>query len=105
MLKKTILFYIYQRKKKSFCNSNLLSKLSLYTIDEFDQNYAPAKLNALFNGRRVVAYGFIPNCQQAVLKAEVNGSEISTVVTCPELCITKDTILHQLVAKVSYNLK
>ena len=69
------------------------------------QNYdsksiqAPAKINALFNGRRVVAYGFISNCFNATLKAEINGVEVSTVVSCPELCITKGTILHKLTAK------
>jgi len=65
--------------------------------DENDQ--APARIKALFNGRRVVAYGFVMNCQQAVLKAVVDGIELSTVVTCPELCITRGDIIHKLTAK------
>lgn len=47
----------------------------------------------------MVAYGFIDNCLQATLKAQVNDSELSTVVTCAELCITKGDILHKLAAK------
>lgn len=55
--------------------------------------------DALFNGRRIVAYGFVENCQQAVLKATVYGSDLSTVVTCPELCITRGDLIHKLAAK------
>ena len=61
---------------------------------------APASIGSLFNGRRVTAYAFIPNCQQAHLKANINGQEVSTVVTCPELLIARDDdLLHKLTAK------
>ena len=53
----------------------------------------------MFNGRRVVAYGFFPNCHQALLKAEVDGIEISTVVSCTELSITRGDLIHKLTAK------
>jgi poly [ADP-ribose] polymerase 2/3/4 len=61
--------------------------------------HAPAKINALFNGRRVVAYALIPNCQQATLKASINGYEMSTTVYCSELSITKGDLIHKLTAK------
>ncbi|CAF0733970.1 unnamed protein product [Brachionus calyciflorus] len=67
--------------------------------DSFDYCYAPNKINCLFNGRRVVAYGFIPNCQQAILKATINGFEYETMVTCPELMITRGDLIHKLTAK------
>lgn len=62
---------------------------------------APAKIGALFNGRRIVAYAlYADNCQEATLKATVNGDmELSTVVTCPELCVTRGDLLHKLAAK------
>lgn len=56
-------------------------------------------MSALFNGRRVVAYGYMPNCKQATLTASVNGREYSTVVTCPELCVTQGDVIHKLTAK------
>ncbi len=56
-------------------------------------------MKALFNGRRVVAYGFIPNCRQATLKASINGYELSAVVTCPELGVTQGDVVHKLTAK------
>ncbi|RNA13259.1 poly [ADP-ribose] polymerase 4-like [Brachionus plicatilis] len=67
--------------------------------DTFDYNYAPKQINCLFNGRRVLAYGFMPNCQQALLRASINGYEFETVVTCPELMITKGDLIHKLTAK------
>lgn len=67
--------------------------------ENFDYNYAPNKINCLFNGRRVLAYGFMPNCQQAILKASINGYEFETLVTCPELMITRGDLIHKLTAK------
>jgi ubiquitin len=46
-----------------------------------------------------VAYAYIPNCQQAELKANINGYELSTVVSCPELLITNGDLIHKLTAK------
>ena len=60
---------------------------------------APSIINALFNGRRVVAYAFVENCKQATLRANINGYELSTVVQCPELCITRGDLIHKLAAK------
>ncbi len=67
--------------------------------EDIENIQAPATINALFNGRRVVAYAFVQNCQQATLKANINGHELSTVVTCPELCITRGDLIHKLAAK------
>ena len=60
---------------------------------------APLKINSLFNGRRQVVYGFVPNCLLATLKADLDSQEVSTVVSCPELMITKGTLIHKLTAK------
>lgn len=56
-------------------------------------------IKALFNGRRVVAYGYMPNCTQATLKAKINGQELNTVVNCPDLCVTQGNVIHKLTAK------
>jgi poly [ADP-ribose] polymerase len=78
-------------KENDHTNNNIIKE------NEFDHNVAPMSINALFNGRRIVAYGFIPNCRQATLKAEINGMEISTVVTCSELCVTRGDAIHKLI--------
>jgi len=70
-----------------------------YENDSENNDQAPSRFHALFNGRRVVAYGFVNNCQQAELKAIIDGNELSTIVTCPELCITRGDIVHKLTAK------
>ena len=67
--------------------------------NSFDHIQSPKLMKALFNGRRVVAYGFVPNCHQATLKAKINGHELSVVVSCPQLCITQGSIIHKLTAK------
>ncbi|EDV19935.1 uncharacterized protein TRIADDRAFT_32651, partial [Trichoplax adhaerens] len=71
---------------------------------QFGQSYqsnmqAPADIVALFNGSRQVIYGFIPNCLQATLEAEIGGTQISTVVSTSELSKTSGKILHQLTAR------
>ncbi|ESO93254.1 hypothetical protein LOTGIDRAFT_119348, partial [Lottia gigantea] len=71
---------------------------------QFDDNLpepiqAPRKITALFNGSRQVVYGFVPNCTLATLKAVIDGEEISTVVSTPDLNITTGQILHRLTAR------
>lgn len=34
---------------------------------------APQKIDAIFSGRRLVAYGFVQNCLQATLKAKISS--------------------------------
>ena len=46
-----------------------------------------------------MAYGYIPNCTQATLKARINGQELNTVVSCPELCVTQGNLIPKLTAK------
>ncbi|CAG2243592.1 PARP2_3_4 [Mytilus edulis] len=60
---------------------------------------APQQITALFNGSRLVVYGFILNCRMATLKAEIGGQQISTVVYTSELSMTKGKVLHCLTAK------
>ena len=57
--------------------------------NDFNYLYAPIHSNALFTGCRLVYYGFMPNCNQATFKANINGYEFSTLITCSELSITK----------------
>ena len=68
--------------------------------DESKKLQAPLNINGLFNGRRLVIYAFVDfDCQQVELKATVGGQEVSTVVYCPELLITKGSLIHKLTAK------
>ncbi|XP_063404518.1 protein mono-ADP-ribosyltransferase PARP4-like [Mytilus trossulus] len=60
---------------------------------------APQQITALFNGSRLVVYGFVSNCKMATLKAEIGGQQISTVVYTSELSLTKGKVLHCLTAK------
>ncbi|VDH98080.1 poly [ADP-ribose] polymerase [Mytilus galloprovincialis] len=60
---------------------------------------APQQITALFNGSRLVVYGFVSNCKMATLKAEIGGQEISTVVSTSELSTTQGQNLHRLTAK------
>ncbi|XP_041462876.1 protein mono-ADP-ribosyltransferase PARP4-like isoform X7 [Lytechinus variegatus] len=60
---------------------------------------APRQLTSLFNGSRLVVYGFVQYCTEACLKASIDGEEVSTMVSTPELCITKGQMLHRLTAR------
>ncbi|VDI59027.1 poly [ADP-ribose] polymerase [Mytilus galloprovincialis] len=60
---------------------------------------APQQITALFNGSRLVVYGFVSNCKMATLKAEIGGQQISTVVYTSELSMTKGKVVHCLTAK------
>ncbi|CAH3018315.1 unnamed protein product, partial [Porites evermanni] len=60
---------------------------------------APHQILSLFNGSRQVVYGFVDNCTQATLSAEVNGKTVSTMVYTSDLNITTGKILHQLTAR------
>ncbi|KAK3593675.1 hypothetical protein CHS0354_013571 [Potamilus streckersoni] len=60
---------------------------------------APKHINAIFSGSRQVIYGFVPNCTMATLKAQIDGQEVSTVVSTSDLNITEGKILHRLTAR------
>ena len=60
---------------------------------------APANLTALFDGQRVVVYGIVPFCQQAILEAELNGHKVSTVVSTSDHMATEGHLVHQLAAR------
>ncbi|XP_030850626.1 protein mono-ADP-ribosyltransferase PARP4 isoform X5 [Strongylocentrotus purpuratus] len=60
---------------------------------------APCQLTSLFNGSRLVVYGFVQYCTEACLKASIDGEEVSTMVSTPEMCITKGQMLHRLTAR------
>ncbi len=68
-------------------------------LESFQNIQAPKQLDALFNGRRLVSYAFVENCQEAKLIANINGYEMSTILYCPELCITQGDLIHKLAAK------
>ena len=67
--------------------------------DEITYLYSPKNSNAVFSGQRLICYGYMPNCSQASLKANINGYEFSSVVSCSELLITKGDLIHKLAAK------
>ncbi|XP_075238699.1 uncharacterized protein LOC142334498 isoform X3 [Convolutriloba macropyga] len=60
---------------------------------------APANLTALFDGQRVVVYGFVPFCQEAILEAELNGQKVSTSVSTSDHMTTEGKLVHQLAAR------
>ncbi|XP_033122166.1 protein mono-ADP-ribosyltransferase PARP4-like [Anneissia japonica] len=71
---------------------------------QFDDNapkpiQAPGQITSLFSGSRQVVYGYVPFCSKATLRAEINGDEISTMVSTHELNVTEGKILHQLTAR------
>ncbi|XP_014680135.1 PREDICTED: poly [ADP-ribose] polymerase 4-like, partial [Priapulus caudatus] len=91
--------------------TSLISKacqpcLSSISIDwlQFDEDtppvvQAPNQIRCLFNGSRLVVYGFVPNCTMAMLRARVGGREVSTVVSTSALATTRGLVLHQLTAR------
>ncbi|XP_076330882.1 uncharacterized protein LOC143236481 [Tachypleus tridentatus] len=60
---------------------------------------APRQIMSLFSGNRQIVYGFVSHCHMAILKAEVCGQEISTVVSTSELSETVGLVLHKLTAR------
>lgn len=62
----------------------------------------PKDLTCIFNGSRLVAYSFMPNCSKATLHATVCGKEYSTIVTASDLCVTTGKTLHRLAAKAVF---
>ncbi|XP_074640441.1 protein mono-ADP-ribosyltransferase PARP4-like isoform X3 [Tubulanus polymorphus] len=60
---------------------------------------APQQITSLFNGRRLVVYGFISNCYQAILKAKFGDRELETIVSTSELSRTNGQIVHRLTAR------
>ncbi|XP_064611003.1 protein mono-ADP-ribosyltransferase PARP4-like [Liolophura sinensis] len=77
---------------------------------------SPAVLQNHYSGSRCVVYGFVQNSYCAIKQVELqppdnfflilkaylngrmNGEEVSTVVSTPDLCVTEGTILHSLTA-------
>ncbi|KAL3871218.1 hypothetical protein ACJMK2_039226 [Sinanodonta woodiana] len=70
-----------------------------YDSDVASPVQAPKNINAIFSGSRQVIYGFVPNCTMATLKAQIDGQEVSTVVSTSDLNITEGKILHRLTAR------
>ncbi|XP_019507947.1 PREDICTED: poly [ADP-ribose] polymerase 4 isoform X1 [Hipposideros armiger] len=60
---------------------------------------APAKVQALFHGDRLLVYSFIPHCTQATLCALIQEKEFSTMVSTTELQKTTGTMIHKLTAR------
>ncbi|XP_061196330.1 uncharacterized protein LOC133204592 [Saccostrea echinata] len=60
---------------------------------------APCRIPSLFSGSRQVVYGFVTNCTQAKLMANVDGQEFETMVSTTELNFTEGKMLHQLAAR------
>lgn len=77
----------------------------------YPNRQAPAQIRSLFNGERLVVYGFVDNCTRAVLHAK-NGEEeigmlccnmtlmlIECMVSTTELSTKKGSIIHTLTAR------
>ncbi|XP_031816697.1 protein mono-ADP-ribosyltransferase PARP4 [Sarcophilus harrisii] len=60
---------------------------------------APTQIQALFNNDRLLVYGFIPHCTQAILNALIQEREFQTMVSTTELQKTTGTMLHKLTAR------
>ncbi|XP_074159822.1 protein mono-ADP-ribosyltransferase PARP4 isoform X2 [Sminthopsis crassicaudata] len=60
---------------------------------------APTQIQALFNNDRLLVYGFIPHCTQAILNALIQEMEFQTMVSTTELQKTTGTMLHKLTAR------
>ncbi|XP_072467757.1 protein mono-ADP-ribosyltransferase PARP4 isoform X2 [Notamacropus eugenii] len=60
---------------------------------------APTEIQALFNNDRLLVYGFIPHCTQAILNALIQEREFHTMVSTTELQKTTGTMLHKLTAR------
>uniref|UniRef100_A0A5F8GNA0 Poly [ADP-ribose] polymerase n=1 Tax=Monodelphis domestica TaxID=13616 RepID=A0A5F8GNA0_MONDO len=60
---------------------------------------APIQIQALFNNDRLLVYGFIPHCTQAILSALFQDREFQTMVSTTELQKTTGTMLHKLTAR------
>jgi len=60
---------------------------------------APRTISSLFHGERQIIYGFVPNCTMATLHAFLNEQHLETVVSAPELLMTKGKMLHRLAAR------
>ncbi|XP_074072354.1 protein mono-ADP-ribosyltransferase PARP4 isoform X2 [Macrotis lagotis] len=60
---------------------------------------APTQIQALFNNDRLLVYGFIPHCTQAILNALIQDREFDTMVSTTELQKTTGTMLHKLTAR------
>ena len=73
------------------------------SIEDLNYMHAPVAMTSIFTGRKIVCYGFMPNCTQVTLKANVNGYEFSSLVSCSELTTTKGSLVHKLAAKSLIN--
>ncbi|XP_026564599.1 poly [ADP-ribose] polymerase 4 isoform X2 [Pseudonaja textilis] len=98
--------YNWERKVKSQTTRTLSSQCSSISIEwqtHMTENpklsFTPSQISALFNHERLLVYGFVHNCTQAILKAQVDNQELYTLVSTSELQKTTGTILHKLAAR------
>ncbi|XP_058041921.1 protein mono-ADP-ribosyltransferase PARP4 isoform X1 [Ahaetulla prasina] len=98
--------YNWERKVKSQTTrmfspqcSSISIEWQTYDIHNPNLSFSPAQIHALFNHERLLVYGFILNCTEAILKAQVNNQELYTLVSTSELQKTTGTILHKLAAR------
>ncbi|XP_015745662.2 poly [ADP-ribose] polymerase 4 [Python bivittatus] len=98
--------YNWERKMESQATrmfSPRCSSISIewqnYDIEKPELTYAPAQIQSLFNHERLLVYGFILNCTQAILNALVDRQELRALVSTTELQKTTGTMLHKLAAR------
>ncbi|KAL7983330.1 hypothetical protein Chor_000206 [Crotalus horridus] len=79
--------------------SSILIEWQTYSTQNPKLSCTPAHIHALFNHERLLIYGFILNCTQAILKAQVDNQKLYTLVSTTELQKTTGTMLHKLAAR------
>ncbi|XP_015672315.1 protein mono-ADP-ribosyltransferase PARP4 [Protobothrops mucrosquamatus] len=79
--------------------SSILIEWQTYSTENPKLSCTPAQIHALFNHERLLVYGFILNCTQAILKAQVDNQKLYTLVSTTELQKTTGTMLHKLAAR------
>uniref|UniRef100_A0A2H6MVH8 PARP4 MVP-ID C-terminal domain-containing protein n=2 Tax=Micrurus carvalhoi TaxID=3147026 RepID=A0A2H6MVH8_9SAUR len=98
--------YNWERKVKSQTTrmfspqcSSISIEWQTHMIENPNLSFTPAQICVLFNHERLLVYGFVHNCTEAILKAQVDNQELYTLVSTSELQKTTGTILHKLAAR------
>ncbi|XP_065649889.1 protein mono-ADP-ribosyltransferase PARP4 isoform X11 [Hydra vulgaris] len=89
------------------CQQPVLTNIKIHWIQHDEDApkplQAPNEITTLFNGNRLVVYGFVPHCTMANLSAILNGKELNTIVSTSELSTTVGLTIHRLAAKSVIN--
>uniref|UniRef100_A0A2H6MVJ8 VWFA domain-containing protein n=2 Tax=Micrurus carvalhoi TaxID=3147026 RepID=A0A2H6MVJ8_9SAUR len=91
--------YNWERKVKSQTTrmfspqcSSISIEWQTHMIENPNLSFTPAQICVLFNHERLLVYGFVHNCTEAILKAQVDNQELYTLVSTSELQKTTGTV-------------